>query len=425
MRAPHRFFFDISYTRTQLGSVGITRTVRRLQEELGTLFSNRNQFAPIAFHSSGYREAKSEFNADISTGMQGSFSARILRWVSGGFARRFAFALFPLPILYILWKIHSRITFDALSRNEKPISFGKDDILLLCDASWCIDSWNAARLARQQGAKVVLLVYDLIPVIQPEYSSPLATKIFREWLLNMLAVSNAAICISKSVEHDLIEFSQREEIHLPPTSNFRLGCDLPDSNKSGFIRPQILKFLNPDEAHFGMVGTIEPRKNHALVLSIFDNLWKDGFNGKLIIMGRPSPASHSVVKLFKNHPEFGRNLLTIFDASDAEVTYLYKNSRALLFPSLAEGFGLPLVEARTRGCLVIASDLPVFVDLSDDGVYIYPRSDRDALKALIINHAHHNRRAQIRPMQPFTWRDSATEYKNAVERALKINQIPS
>lgn len=422
MKQAHRVFFDISYTRTQLGSVGITRTVRRLQEELGKLLTNHVQFTPIAFHSSGYREVKSdEFNAITPTEIQKSFSARLLRWISGGLARRFAFAFFPLPILYFFWAIHSRLTFDALSNNEKSIAFQDGDVLLLCDASWCCHSWNAADLARKKGAAVVLLVYDLIPEKQPEYSSPLATKVFKKWLLNMLKNSDAVICISKSVECDLIEFSQKEEINIPPTSHFRLGCDMPHIEKNGSLRIDILNFFKSSDVFFGMVGTIEPRKNHTLILSIFDELWKGGFDSKLIIMGRPNPASHKIIQSLKNHPEHGSKLLTILDASDAEVAKLYTDCRVLLFPSLAEGFGLPLVEARTRGCLVIASDLQVFVDLSDHGVYIYPKNDKNALKTLIINHAHNNRRRDTPPMQPFTWKDSAEEYRSAIKKTLRID----
>ena len=89
-----------------------------------------------------------------------------------------------------------------------------------------------------------------------------------------------------------------------------------------------------------------------------------------------------------------------------------------MFPSLAEGFGLPLLEARARGCPVIASDLAAFCELADHGVWLYPRHSATALAALLREHAQadHGRPPALRPA--FTWRDSAWQLLRGAEALL-------
>ena len=127
----------------------------------------------------------------------------------------------------------------------------------------------------------------------------------------------------------------------------------------------------------------------------------------------------------RQHPQQGRLLLTLLDASDAEVAHAYAKCRALILPSLAEGFGLPLVEARTRGCLVIASDLPAFEELADEGVSLYARDSGAQLEALVAAHASVDRRASVAPMAAFTWKDSAQQFLHGMTGLLAGNKRPA
>lgn len=110
--------------------------------------------------------------------------------------------------------------------------------------------------------------------------------------------------------------------------------------------------------------------------------------------------------------------MTVFDASDQELDHVYAHARALLFPSLAEGFGLPLVEARTRGCLVIASDLPVFRELADDGVSLCAGNSVDNMESLVASHAGASPQILVAPMPAFTWEDSAQQCLQVIEGLL-------
>src|SRR5262249_40144708 len=108
-----------------------------------------------------------------------------------------------------------------------------------------------------------------------------------------------------------------------------------------------------------MVGTVEPRKNHAHVLSAFEQLWSAGADVNLAIVGKYSWNSTEFKERLRRHPCFGNRLFWFEDVRDGELEYCYRHAAALITASYAEGFNLPIVEALRAGCPVLASDIPV------------------------------------------------------------------
>ena len=262
------------------------------------------------------------------------------------------------------------------------------------------------------------MVYDLIPLLHPEFCAQLVSRVFQRWLAEMVCASDAVLCISAAVEKDLRDYTETKELHLPPIGHFRLGCDPAFQTGVHPPRQAIVDFLCEPEVIFASVGSFEPRKNYAWLLKFFEGLWAEGHNVRLFIAGRPTADGQKLIEKMKLHPEQGHRLLTVFDANDQELEYVYRHARALLFPSLAEGFGLPLVEARTRGCQVIASDLDAFRELVDDGVMLFPKDNEVALEALIIQCSALDTRDSQLPMPLFSWRDSACQFRSQVQRLL-------
>ncbi len=113
-----------------------------------------------------------------------------------------------------------------------------------------------------------------------------------------------------------------------------------------------------------MVGTIEPRKGHAQVLDAFDRLWRDGFEGSLVIAGKPGWQIDSLAERLTHHAEAGKRLFWLSEVDDDELRRLYTQLDGLLMASEAEGFGLPLVEAARYGMPIFARDLPVFREIA-------------------------------------------------------------
>jgi glycosyltransferase involved in cell wall biosynthesis len=408
-----RLLVDVSYTRTQCGSTGVTRVVRRLLREFQDAAAQDTWACqPIATHSKGFRLAASAHQDDRGpeSGTDGGVASQILRKVTSGRARELATRSLPVPLLEAAWRHYSRWTFDHLSAGAEPAVQGAGDVVFMADAAWYYQSWHAAQLARTRGARPVLMVHDLIPLTHPEHCTPLVSRMFTHWLARMLECCDAVICNSQATQGELQVYAAHRNLALPPMGSFRLGCDPapPQPVNGGRARTEFAALLG-EKPTFTAVGSLEPRKNHAFLLLVFDRLWRAGHDVQLLIMGRPAADGRAFLKRATCHPECGHRLRIVSDANDDELSYAYGHSRALVFPSLAEGFGLPLVEARTRGCPVIASDLPAFRELSDEGVWLHTPNSIEELSALVIAHSKEDWRTRVAPMPAFTWSDSAQE----------------
>lgn len=398
-----RLFFDTTYTRTQREVVGITRTVRRLLEELeqGVV-----PVTAIAYGSDRFHEVSSAGSEVAAGGVPAALTLRLATGRPGKFAVAQLTRL-PWPILRPVWEYATGRAYGALCHGAPAAEFRSGDVVLLCDASWNYGAWRAVRNAQARGARAAFMVHDLMPVRHPQFCAPQVVRIYGRWLDEMVRASDAVICNSAATEQDLRAWAREAGRVLPPTGSFRLGGDLRPLGDSAPARPQIECFLSGNMPCFAAVGSVEPKKNYGFLLDVFERLWAEGLDVRLLIAGRATAECMDLVRRMKEHPEHGLRLLAVFDASDTEIARIYENCRALVFPSLMEGFGLPLVEARTQGCPVIASDLPVFAELGDGGVFLYERDSAAALRTLLVEHARADARPLCGRMRPFMWKDSA------------------
>ena len=130
-----------------------------------------------------------------------------------------------------------------------------------------------------------------------------------------------------------------------------------------------------------MVGTLEPRKGHSLVLDRFEELWDAGSPARLIIAGRaPWPP---LLARIRAHEELGDRLLYRDDVADRELAALYRGAVATISASAGEGFGLPVVESLSLGTPVIASDIPAHREVGGAHCRFFPPGDAPGLSAAL------------------------------------------
>lgn len=404
-----RVLFDVTFTRTQARPAGIPRTVARLRDAMATAAAGC-EVVPVTFHRGRLRTLRQQPAAAIEPVAAGGepHTAAWRRWLLGRLAPLVS-ARLPTAMRQQAWLAYHRALFNRASRHDSPLKPRPGDVLLLCDASWNYEIGAAAARVRAAGGRVVLMVHDIMPIRQPGFCSPVFAWAFVRWLRGMLAASDAVVCNSRATEDDLCEWAATQAIRLPPTGHFRLGHDAVAHGSPGAVRANLAAFMQAGGPCFATVGTIEPKKNHGFLLDTFEQLWAGGADARLLVAGRPTEQCAGLVRRLLQHPEQGRRLLTVLDASDAEIAHVYAGCRALLLPSLFEGFGLPLVEARSQGCVVIASDLPAFRELADGGVFLHPQGSHAGLADLILRHAQASRPSGLPAMPPFTWDDSAAQ----------------
>ena len=128
-----------------------------------------------------------------------------------------------------------------------------------------------------------------------------------------------------------------------------LNSSLPSTGRSPAVET-VSKRIGSDPMVL-MVGTVEPRKGYDNALAAFDHLWskQSSTAPHLVIVGKPGWKTTELQSAIEAHPELGRRLHWIRDASDEALSELYKRSSGLLLASKAEGCGLPVLEAAVHG----------------------------------------------------------------------------
>jgi glycosyltransferase involved in cell wall biosynthesis len=401
-----RVHVDCTFTRLQAAEVGITRVVRGLARGLREARPDLDvRF--VAWYRDGFREAPS---ADAPPAQ--AAPDRLYRLSGRPWARRLVKALTPLELQLWAWRRFSDRTYSRLADALPPADIRAGDLVVAGDAGWGYDVHACTRRARRLGARVATIAYDLIPVHHPEYCSAAHRRLFEDWLPGALETSDAMLCISAATREELLSYCEPRRLACPPTAAFRLGGELPPAPAAA--PRERIRALAARSPFFLCVGSIEARKNHAMLLDAFDACWRGGLAAPLVIVGRPVDGAQATLARIRAHPELGRRLHLVEDCSDAELDFLYRSARAVVLASLAEGFGLPLAEARQRGCEVLASRLPAFEELADEGVRLFAPGETRELAALLSEAAASAPRAG--PMPAFTWRDSARQFMDGIAR---------
>lgn len=256
-----------------------------------------------------------------------------------------------------------------------------NDLVFMVDSSWWMperfDEFHAGVMAA--GGEIIWMVYDLIPLLVPDTCDPGMPPAFLSWLTHAARTTDGFICISEATRIDLERFLDEQKTSKRPrpwTRSLHLGCDLESGSQSGqpSVRLQALLDGLQGVPKFLAVGTVEPRKDYRTILAAFEELWEDGQDVALFIVGKHGWNVETLVARLKNHERTGERLFWLEGLSDADLQALIENCDALIQASLAEGFGLPVVEAGSKGKPLLLSDIPVFREIAgDEAEYFSPQ----------------------------------------------------
>lgn len=306
------------------------------------------------------------------------------------------------------------------ARPARALTIGRDDVLLSLDSSWVYDVRSVLDEARDAGATTISVVCDVLPLTRPQWFTEGTKRYFGHWLQAILPRIDAVVAISKATCADLRAVVETGTIAVrsaPPCIPVHLGAEIAPPSEAG-VRPILQHILAPDRPPaFLTVGTLEPRKNVDFALDLFDVLDKEGLDFQWHIVGSPGWMAEKTIGRIRSHPAFGERLHWWTDMSDAELAWCYSHAAALVAVSKAEGFGLPLVEARLHGLPVFASDIAVFREvLGPEGRYL-PLSSA-ALAAAALEDFLLRSLPGGRPAEPShvarPWRHAAEELLEAV-----------
>jgi len=254
--------------------------------------------------------------------------------------------------------------------KTESIAFRPDDVVVVLGAPW-ESARMLERLVREQqehGFEVATMVYDLIPADYPQFVFPHTVELFTSALRKVLAFSSAITVISEATKRSLLHWCAEEGIEAPPITVTYLGDDFHRPDQS--TRPAGF----PDGDFVLAVSTVEPRKNYTVLYQAVQQARLDGVElPRIVIVGRAGWKTDDLQDLLRNDPSLAGRLIWLDRVQDEELAWLYENTLFTLFPSIIEGWGLPVSESIHFGKFCISSGLSSMPEIAGDLVeYVSP-----------------------------------------------------
>lgn len=232
------------------------------------------------------------------------------------------------------------------------------DVLLLGGETWSAryDLDVIRRLKREASLKIVAICQDLIPLTHPQFfqSGEFVTR-YRDYVDFLLDDADLLIVHSQSVRDGLLSEAARSRRAAPKIPFVPLGSDIAANVTP--VAPMTRTPLQPDNFAIA-VSTIQSRKNFDLLYRVWRQFAEEGRDDipRLVIVGAPGFGGTELLQQIANDARVKDSIVVIHDAGDAELAWLYRNCRFTLYPSFAEGWGLPVSESLAYGKPCLASN---------------------------------------------------------------------
>lgn len=242
-----------------------------------------------------------------------------------------------------------------LARQER-IRFTRDSHVLLADRFWHTEAWEALDTLLDSQAFITAVVYDLLSLRQPQWFPPGVGERFERYLRRVLPRANRVVCLTRHVAKDVAEWAAEKQMWMScidvvaPGHQVWTGAPRPPAGLPPAWREGAQRFVL-------QVGTLEPRKNHRLTLEAMRRLWSAGDGPALLLIGQQGWLTEDLARELRAGEAAGR-LCWLTQCTDAELDWCYRHAAAVVYPSAAEGYGLPLAEALAAGARAVASNTP-------------------------------------------------------------------
>jgi glycosyltransferase involved in cell wall biosynthesis len=293
----------------------------------------------------------------------------------------------------------------TLSARDQVLTVGSHRVAEHVDA--------LAALQRATGFALVAMCYDLIPLLLPHCFKAEDVAVFRHHWATLFPICDTVLVTSASAENDVRAHCAASGLGVRRLARVPLGYNPPAmTDATALPRP-----LEP--GRFALfVGTIEPRKGHAVLVAAWRALLARGVpqraGFRLVFVGRAGWKMEALLREIADESAFEGTLLHLSAATDATLAALYRGAAFCLYPSLYEGCGLPIVEAFAYGKPVIASTggavpetvgtfgpcldpLDIGAWTEHIGAWIIDRSEPDAIAARLRIEFRHPSWAEAAP----------------------------
>ena len=307
--------------------------------------------------------------------------------------------------------------------HDEPIV--SDSILLLVGEHDRHDFAHLMRLRRDKQLSLVFLFYDLLHVLpddDPRLGDPLSADLPQTDF--MIREASLILPISQVSAGELRRHLKRRGIAGPPVIPVRLAGELPRRD------PAPVPGLEPGKFVLS-VGDVVFRKNHALLVNVW-RAWseQDATVPPLVIVGRIDQEGEALVESVRHDAALRDRIRFLANADDAALEWLYRNCRFTVFPSLLEGFGLPVAESLAYGKVCVASTASAIPEAGQGAAIGLDPTDAASWLTMIRqlwtnDTALLEHQARIaREFQPVTWRDTVDDILDAIASTGLAGDLP-
>jgi len=285
----------------------------------------------------------------------------------------------------------------------------RGDVFFDLDAAWMgrVRRSYLLPLLKEQGVRVVAHIYDIISVTHPQYCLERGVYQFMDYLGAHLQYADRIIVNARATADELRALADRLGIPLPPCHVVPLGADFRRRQQVSEAEiPENVRRAVGGAPYILMVGTIEPRKNHRLLLQAYDRgLRQAGY--RIILAGYMGWHMEGFEQDLHAHPDYNSGIFHFDGLEDSAIDYLYQHARFLAFCSYTEGFGLPLLESIQRGTPVIAADIPVSREVAGAYCDWFRQDDAADLCRVVMEYEdeerYRQRKESLKGYRPIGW----------------------
>jgi glycosyltransferase involved in cell wall biosynthesis len=287
------------------------------------------------------------------------------------------------------------------------------------------DLWHFTNyVAPPTGKPFVQTVFDLTFVEYPEFVEPKNQQFLEKWVPDTLERSTRVITISESTKEGLIEHFKvpSHKIDVTPLAADDIyEREVPDDEIA-----QVKEKYGIEDEYFLAVGTLEPRKNLKNLLLAVAAMRK-GTTDQLVVVGGQGWLFDETQELIGKLGLSGRVIFTDY-APKRELPALYQGAKAFVFPSLYEGFGIPVLEAMSSGTPVVCSNTSSMPEVGGMAALYFDPNDPKALKhalSRVLEDENLRKRLAFAGREQaakFSWSKTAQHTLGVYERALQTHR---
>lgn len=254
------------------------------------------------------------------------------------------------------------------------------DVVHICDQA------NSVYVPWLKGKPHVVTCHDMLAIRSalgeiPQNLTRWSGRVFQRWILSRLRQSQRVVCVSEQTRFEFLRIANlpQERVTVTPNAlNYRFRPMEPEEAEE-HLRALGLTDERPFLLH---IGGNEWYKNREGVLRIFHHLVRlPGYEQhRLVMAGKPWTLR---MRNYVEEMGFVGRIKDLVEVSNEHLRALYSTAEALIFPSLQEGFGWPIIEAQACGCLVVTTDRPPMTEVGGDAaVYIDPTDEVGAARTI-------------------------------------------